>query len=241
MKLFVTDYDGTLFTDDRHIKDSIRLLKKLRNNNFLIVISTGRSYPSIKNQVDTYNIPYDYLSCADGSIIYDNKDNIAVFYSMNTDIIKPFQDFYQNLNFEEIQHSYPEGYSNVLKENNNKLLGINVCMSTVNYTKEIVDSFLKMGKSYPNYSFLNYMHPNFSYLCIKPKGVSKSSAIEYLKNKYTIDKENIFVIGDADNDFEMIRDYNGYAMNSSCKKVLDIAKKSYESIDNFIIDILKGV
>lgn len=238
MKLFVTDYDETLYVDDEKIKENNKALKRLQKSDFIVVISTGRSYPSIKNQVDIHNISYDYLSCADGSILYDKDGNIIESFFLNNEIIKPFQEFYKNLNFEEIQFSYPEGYSNILKEDNSKLLGINVCISTLNYTKEIVDSFIDMSKDYPEYNFLNYMHPNFSYLCIKPKGISKSKTIRCLMDRYNIHLEDVYVIGDSYNDYEMIRDYSGVAMNTSCKEVLDIAKKNYKSVRDYINDIL---
>lgn len=238
MKLFVTDYDGTLFINDKDIKNNNTMLNKLQKHDFKVIISTGRSYPSIKNQVDIYHIPYDYLSCADGSIIFDKNGNIIKLFLMNQEIIKPFQDFYNKLNYEEIQFVYPEGYSNILKEDSN-LLGINICLSTINYTEKIVNDFIKMSKEYFHYNFLNYMHPNYSYLCVKPKGITKSSAIKYLMEMHHIDKNDIYVIGDADNDLEMIRDYEGACMNTSCKEVLKISKKSYKSVHDYIADILK--
>lgn len=240
MKLFITDYDGTLYKNDLELKENINMLKKLQNNNFKIVISTGRSYPSIKNQVDIYNIPYDYLSCADGSIIYDNKDNIVALFSMEKKVVKPFEKFYRNINYEEIQFVYKEGYSNILKDDD-ELLGINVCISTVNYTKEIVNKFIKMSKDYPNYNFLNYMHPNYSYLCIKPKGITKSSAIKCLMDINNIATNDIYVIGDSYNDYQMVKDYHGVCMNSSCNEVLKIANKSYKRVKDYIIDILKEI
>ena len=239
MKLFVTDYDGTFYTDDKSIKDNIIMLERLQKNDFKIMISTGRSYPSIKNQIDIYHIPYDYLSCADGSIIYGKDNNILKMYVIDSKIIKPFEDFYRNLDYEEIQFSYSNGYSNLLKKDDNRLLGINVCISTNNYTKKIVDDFLKMKKKYSKYHFLNYMHPNFSYLCIKPKGIDKSSTITYLKKTNNIKNKDIYVIGDSYNDYEMIKKYHGVCMNSSCVDVLNISKKIYSSVSDYIKDILK--
>ena len=237
MKLLVTDYDGTLFINELDLKNNINYLnmwKKLGNK---IMISTGRSYPSIKNQVDIYNIPYDYLSCADGSIIYDKDGNILEMFIMDSKIIKDFQKFYNNLNYEEIQFVYPTGYSNKLINITN-ILGINICISTQNYTKEIVDSFILMSKDYPDYSFLNYMHPNFSYLCVKPNGINKSSTINYLKNNLGINDNNIYVIGDSDNDYEMIKNYGGVAMNTSCQSVLNIATRVYSSVSEYIEEII---
>lgn len=238
MKLFITDYDDTLYRNDDEINENIEKLKELQKNNFLIIISTGRSYPSIKMKVNEYQIPYDYLSCADGSIIYDNHGNIVKQFTINNEIIPVMKNFYQNLNYEEIQFSYPRGYQN-LPDNTNDLLGINICFSNDNYNQKMEKEFLALEKSYLNYSFLAYAHPHYSYLCVKPKNVSKSYAISYLKEKWHIRMSDIYVIGDSSNDLEMIKDFHGVGMNNACQEILNIAKKTYNSVSEFIKDILK--
>ena len=238
MKLFVTDYDGTLFVDEISIKDNIRMLLELQKRNYKVVINTGRSYPSIKNQLDMYSIPYDYIICADGSLLYDNIGNVMRMYEMDEEIIEPFKKFYQEIHYEEMQFVYKEGYSNILRSIKG-LLGINICLSTINYTNNIVNDFIRMSKEYPRYNFLNYCHPKYSYLCIKPKGVSKSFSIEYLRKKYHILKKDVHVIGDASNDYEMIRDFDGVCISKSTPEILAIAKKHYKNIDYYINDLLQ--
>ena len=85
------------------------------------------------------------------------------------------------------------------------------------------------------------MQPDFTYLCVKPKGITKSSAIKYLMEKHNLTINDIYVIGDSYNDFEMIRDYNGVFMTSSYPEVLEIAKKSYKSVRDYIYEILKEI
>ncbi len=239
MKLFVTDYDNTLYLNDFDIKKNIKSLKALQKRDFIILISTGRSYPSIKNQIDNYKIPYDYISCADGSIIYDNKGNIIDMFIMDNDIIDAIQNFYKNLPFEEIQFSYKEGYSNILIDINN-LLGINICLSNDNYNKTLKEQFLKLKKIYPNYNYLVYTHTHFSYLCVKPINVSKSYSTAILSKKLNIDKKDIYIIGDSSNDLEMIRDYNGVGMINSCQEILKIVHKTYSCVSDYIKDILNN-
>ena len=237
MKLFVTDYDDTLYTNDISIKENIKKINELRENDFIMMIATGRSLPSIKNEVKEKNIPYDYLSCADGSIIYDKEDNIVYASYLDREIIKTFEDFYKDLNYEEIQFSYVTGYSNILKDD--KLLGINVCLSTKLYNKEIEKKFFKLKETYPNYNYLAYTHPNYSYLCIKPKGISKAYSINVIKNKLNIKKKDIYVIGDSSNDIEMINEFNGVSMTNSSLEVLKIVKKTYSEVSDYINEILK--
>lgn len=238
MKLFVTDYDGTLFTDEVSIKENIKYLKELQKKNTKIVIDTGRSYPSIMIQLKLYNIPYDYIICADGSILYDNNGNVIKLYEMNEEIIEPYRNFYKDINFEEMQFAYKEGYSNILRSIKG-LLGINVCIATKNYTKELEEKMFNMNKLYPDYSFFSYSHPDFSYLCVKPKGITKATLITYLMNEYNINKKDIYVIGDSDNDYGMIKEFDGVAMTMSYPKILEISKKTYNSVSDYIKDILK--
>lgn len=238
MKLFVTDYDDTLFTDEVSIKENNMYLKELQKNDTKVIVNTGRSYPSIKHQLDTYFVPYDYVICADGSIIYDNDGNILKLYEMDDKIIEPFKKFYQEINFEELQFVYKEGYSNILTSIKG-LLGINVCIANKNYAKEIFNKLNKMNDIYPQYSFLSYAHPEYSYLCVKPKGINKATPISYLMDIYHIDKKDVYVIGDSENDVEMIKEYNGVAMVISHPRVLEVARKTYNSASDYIKDILK--
>lgn len=237
MKLFITDYDGTLFTSEESIKKNILKLKELQKNDFIIVISTGRSYPSIKEQIKMYNIPYDYLTCADGSVTFDNKGNLVNCYKIDKDIVKPFMDYYKDLNYEEIQFSYTDSYQNQYNENKD-LLGINICISTRLYTEKLVKSFYKLKKKYRQFNYLAYSHPNYSYLCVKPVNISKSSAVSFLAKELNIKKHDIYLIGDSSNDLEMLKDFKGVCMTNSYPDILKNIKKRYNEVSDYIDDIL---
>ncbi len=237
MKLFVTDYDETLYTTDEEIRENIKKIKKLQENDFLFVIATGRSFPSIKNQTKLFKIPYDYLITSDGSIIYDKDDNIVKMFDIDKESVTLMKNFYGKLNYEEIQFSYKEGYQNIYDEENT-LLGINICMSNRIYNEKLEKNFLKLKRKYPKYNFLAYRHTNYSYLCIKPKNVNKSFAINYLKDLYDIKKKEVYVIGDSSNDIEMIHDFKGAAMASSYPDVLRVTKKRFKKVSDYIDSII---
>ena len=55
MKLFVTDYDGTLFTDELNLTINRKKIMELHQLGFIIIISTGRCFKSIKKQMERYN------------------------------------------------------------------------------------------------------------------------------------------------------------------------------------------
>src|SRR5574344_1034320 len=76
MKLLVSDYDGTLKPDIKNLYLNIEAIKRFKEKGNTFMISTGRSFVSIKKEITKYNIPYDFLSCNDGAILFDNNDNI---------------------------------------------------------------------------------------------------------------------------------------------------------------------
>lgn len=242
MKLFVTDYDNTLYVNDDEIKVAIKELEKIRKKDYKVVISTGRSIPSIKKEVIKHNIPFDYLSCADGSLIYDNNFNLIKEHHMDKEIIKEIPALIKNITYEEIQYSYDTGYENYLDLSKN-ISSINIVIFENCYNKEMQKRWKDLQERFPTYNYLNYKHfysvtkSYIYYLCIKHKDVSKSKGIEFLANYLNIDKKNIFVIGDSDNDYEMIRDFNGVCVEGSTDNIKSVSKKVYEKISDYLKEL----
>ena len=69
--------------------------------------------------------------------------------------------------------------------------------------------------------------------------INKSTPIEYLKAKYKIASDNIYTVGDHINDFEMIRDYNGYAMKWAKSEIKEVASNSCFMVASLIKKIGK--
>lgn len=242
MKLFVTDYDNTLYVNDEEIKEAIKELERIRKKDFKVVISTGRSIPSIKKEVIKHNIPFDYLSCADGSLIYDNNYNLLKEHHMDKEIIKEIPNLVKNITYEEIQYSYDTGYENYLDLSKN-ISSVNIVIFENCYNNEMRKRWIDLQKRFPTYNYLNYKHfysvtkSYLYYLCIKNKDVSKSKGIEFLANHLNINKEDIYVIGDSDNDYEMIRDFNGVCVTNSTDQIKQVSKCVYKKISDFLKEL----
>ena len=237
MKLFVTDYDNTLFINEESLKENIKKLKELQQNNYYVVISTGRSLPSIKEKIQNYNIPFDYLTCADGSIIYDKNYQLIKFYEIKKDIINEIINFKNNVLYEEMQIAYKNGYSNIL-DSNKEIAGINIVIHNNNINNKTLNLFNKLKEKYPNYNYLIYNHIPYSYFCVKQKDVSKAMGIKFLKNYLKINDNDIFVIGDSDNDLEMLKEFNGVCVANSTDNVLKLCKRKYNNVSDYINQLL---
>ena len=242
MKLFVTDYDNTLYVNDEEIIETIKELNELKKRNVKIMISTGRSLPSIRSEIKKHHIPFDYLSCADGSIIYDQDYNLLKIYPISQKIIKEIKNLTKNINYEELQISYIDGYSNIL-DLTKQISSINIVVHHKNYTKQLEDKFNNLKINYPNYNYVIYSHyfnninSYLYYMCIKKNKVNKAMSIKYIANKLKISKKDIYVIGDSDNDIEMIKEYNGVCVSNATDLIKNNSQKIYNKISDYIKEI----
>ena len=161
---------------------------------------------------------------------------------MEKDIIKEIPNLIKNVTYEEIQYSYDTGYENYLDLTRN-ISSINLVIFEKYLTKELRDKWEDLKKRFPNYNYLNYKNfysvtqSYIYYLCIKNKDVSKSKGIEFLANYLNIDKDDIYVIGDSDNDYEMIYDYHGVCVENATDSIKKISKHIYKKISDYLKEL----
>lgn len=237
MKLIVCDFDGTYFTNEENIKKNNKLINYFRKNNYLFMLSSGRSFKSLKDMTKKYHIKYDYLSCCDGSILYDNKDKIIIKYYLDSKIINQFLKLKTFATIEKIQYSYEDDYYSQLKDE--ELIGLNYVIKNENISKKFLKEYNYLKKNNPNFDFLIYEHNNITYFCLKNRDINKSSTIDYLKQLLDIDYKNIFVLGDNDNDYVMLLKYNSYYIGDVKNKIKKVCIKGYNEVYEFLNELKK--
>ena len=236
MKLLVSDFDSSFYTDDINILKNIKKLKKFMNNN-LFMLSSGRSFNSLKSMCLKYNICYDYLSCCDGSILYDKNDNILVKYNLDESILNEFLSLKELVNYIEIQYSYPDNYYNSYV--NNDIIGCNIVVLNENINDNFLTKLRKLQDKYKSYDFLIYDHSGITYFCLKNKGINKSTTIKYLKDLLNLTKNNIYTVGDSENDYQMLKDFNGYYIGCVNNRIKDVCIKGYNQVYELLDDLEK--
>lgn len=233
-KLLISDYDNTFhvyydsllenkikFKNDKIFYDESNMINKVnkfRNNN-LFCINTGRSYNSLKGV--SPNLTYDFLICNNGCEIYDSQDNLLNYECMNTTDIKLINEFNFNQNC-EVKKYYPK---NIFDED--KLLAVSIKCTNKDYFDEIVDYFstnLIETKCY-------YLFPKIRLVNNK---INKNSAIDFLIKRNYISKDNIYVIGDDDNDLPMLKNYNSATMKWCSSNIEKLNLNKYDNIIDYI-------
>ena len=238
MKLLVSDFDGTYFRDLDSLEKNNKEIKKFREKGNLFMLSSGRSFKSLKEVSKKYKIEYDFLSCCDGSILYDNKDNILIKFDLDMNILNDFLKLKKYAKIERIQYSYPNDYYK--RFHGKTLIGCNLVIRNECVTDLFFKKYKEMEEYYPKYDFLVYKHDDVTFFCLKNKGINKSSTVKFLEEKYNIPYQDIYTIGDNENDYYMLKYFNGYYVGNPDERIKNVSLKGFQEVADLLKEIEKS-
>ena len=73
MKLFVSDYDMTIYIHEKIDKTVFDAISKWRDAGNIFAIATGRNKFSIFEHIDRHSLAFDYLIANNGALIFNDK------------------------------------------------------------------------------------------------------------------------------------------------------------------------
>lgn len=215
MKLLSSDYDNTLNSINYDLKFNLIFLRKFMANGNLFLLNTGRPFKSIKGEIDKFDIPFDYLSCNDGNILFDA--NYRVIYSASLE-----ENLHNSLL--SLRHQF-DVQVNVVRYLEN-ILEFEIIVPCAN--EKFLLYLQKIMLQYKKYYGVNLHYKAFKKngndcLYLYSADYHKSRPIQVVSSLEGIKNSDIYAIGDNSNDYEMIRDYNGYVMSWAKPDVKEIA------------------
>ena len=226
-KILISDYDGTFYQNDLDIKKNIDKVNEFRTLGNLFVLATGRSYVDLKQKIDKYEIPYDYLILNHGALLLSKDLEIIKVFTLDKELSDSILDYANN---------NKDIYDVVL---------INTFKKRVDDTSNVVKIMLKLYSYEKAFEVKNYIDESYtnirSYLVrdedyylveIVSSEASKSFMIEKILEKEKIVKKNVFTIGDGINDIDMIKNYNGYRVKNSYMELSSITNKVVDSVSD---------
>lgn len=237
MELLVSDYDGTYTTGKFSMLLNTRTIRKFIDNGNAFVLSSGRSYKSLEFETKINDIPYSYLATCDGSFLFDKDGNNLMYNKMPDDIVREINPIINIGAHKQIEYIHEKSYDpyHIMGTD---IAGVSFIIDKLKITDEFKNEYAKIRESHPELSFIVYNWQDEYYFMIKPKNITKSTPIAELGKILQVSKSQIYTIGDNSNDYEMIRDYNGYMIGSD-PKLQDVALKKYNSVHELINDINK--
>lgn len=211
-KIIFFDVDGTLMDHHGfHIPEStINTLHKLKKQNYLLCIATGRSLDSLQRTPILDLIEWDGLICNNGQIVLDRDNNILFKSIFNPSTITRFIEIATNLNFPVVVKCSDRFITMEPDQNaidvhalfNNPIPRIST------YNNQDVDAMIIYAPNHYDYSDfkelddINIIPCAFNYAEVSLHGITKASSIKYLLKHYNLDSYIAF--GDSPNDIEML-------------------------------------
>lgn len=243
MKYFIFDLDDTLLNNNKEVTDyTLKGINILKNNDFIIVINTARSFSAT---LDVANIiKPDYLICNAGAVIYDKDYNLIFKKTISIqdtneiiDLIKASNDV-KNFSIQTIKTLYTKDIkytqNNPIATYNdfiNKLDEESVKILIASYDHKKWES---VALKY-NYEIERYFNGIWCRISPSNKYLGNLSLFKLLNDNNPLD----YVFGDDSGDILMIKNaYKGVLMKNSKLTNLDLNISSYTNEEDGVIKFM---
>ena len=210
MKLLVTDYDGTMYYEKQDLKtlrENIEALKQFKKQN-MVVIATGRPFTSIKKEIDTYDIPYNYIISSNGACLFDQDNSPIYTQTIKQEIIQKTVAYLQKLPYIS-KIKLIDIYGN---ETNNLENVIQI------YVEIKISGIYELKRIKQELEFLD--NNQFFNMCYFFNQTDKIDGIKRIQELHNIESKDIYTIGNDTNDLLMLKEYNGYRVPYSYPRII---------------------
>lgn len=228
MKILASDFDNTIYylDDKEKNKKNVSAIKKFINQGNIFCIITGRNYSDLKKLLNENDIPYSYLVCEDGAKIFNNMD-----YCIDTILLdrNTIEEIIPILEENNCDYYLDDGY------NKTEYLE-DVVKIVINCTDEKEkERMVKIIKDKINV----HIYASRTHVNIINKVVNKENALKKLFNLEELNINLLKVIGDNDNDYEMLKAFNGGVIKEHHKILDSLNKPEYETLADYIEELMK--
>lgn len=227
MKLIASDFDGTIFIDEKIKTEDIKAIRDFQDKGNLFGIVTGRTYHSLFVLIEGKMDP-DFVIANNGSHIFvkNGKGMTEILkYSLDRRKIEKVIDFYGRKFPTRIFTDKDRAVEKIadLREGEEIL-------SLAIYSDNMLENSFQEDLSF---------HKSIGVTDVINSAVSKQTGIEFIKDFYGFDKE-IIAIGDDFNDIEFLSNTSlsyslDYVTNEEVRKVCNFSVRSVaELLSNLI-------
>ena len=244
-KLLATDLDGTLLKNDKTVSNyTINKVHEMINEGHYFVVATGRPFFRITKILKQLDIISDkiYCICNNGGLII-STDGTKVLYEENMPHEHAVELINLAIKYDVNMLVYQKDYINTdhldecvtilngeprlrlidgTKEDLKKIP--NVCKIVYNGTHEKLLEFKSKVPSKILEKY-NFVFSGLDFLEVNNKTIDKGVAINRLAQILDIDENNIYAVGDEENDLAMLKScINGCCVSNANPKLKEISK-----------------
>lgn len=255
MKVAASDYDGTLFREDRIAKSDAEAIKKWREAGHKFGVVSGRDHGMLVPQLQHYGVGYDYLACNNGGIICTADGKVLWEAEIAPEMLAALtqlplvrKSFHFSLSAADrtyLCHA-SEGTWVIREAKQWDFPIVNIEESEVGHLPQTIHQFA-LGFTNPEDAFaasdevnakfgdVVHAYPNRCAVDITPKEISKEQAIDHTLSLMGWQGAEIFAIGDEVNDLPMIEAFHGYTVTTARDAIKAKARCAYDSVGAMLL------
>ena len=211
--LLVSDINS-FNSNERYIFDkNVSKLEEWMKKGNTFMLCSNNDATRLSKKLKVLDIPVDYISCSNGSYLFDRNWNLISKKTFNPMVFKKIKVFENNPSIKNIQYATTWNF----KGNEVGLREVSSIHMEIN--KESVDTkFLDTWKKFRmenDYSYYLYYHDRRLFYVIKPKDSSRVNNIRYLERNTPFLKSDIYVDANGIENYLDIKDYNSFIIGDN--------------------------
>lgn len=229
MKVLASDFDNTIYFLDNPAttEKNVETIKKFIAQGNIFCLITGRTYIEVKKDLEKIGLPYTYLICGDGAMLFDSTDYCLQMIGLNKDIVEKTISILKKENYVPYLE---DGYN--ITTNFNDCIKVSAEYDNKDHAKKVVD---RINEELDVYAYASRKHIN-----VNNKLNDKKQALLRVAEIADISPCDINVIGDSINDYEMLEAFKG-AVIKKHNSVLDkLELPEYENFYEYVEDLLNS-
>ena len=221
IKLIATDMDGTLLDDNKQLpKNFDNIVKRLFNKNIRFVISSGRSYCTLKKQFS------EYLDDMTFSVLPKETVKEVVRFCREHDLMVLLcgrNGTWNNAKNESQNKEVRSYYVNQVNMKDLTLVNDDIFKIAVFEESGIEnDGYVKLAERFGD--DFNVQLSGKYWTDIMNKGVTKGTALRTIENRIGVRYEETMAFGDYLNDVDMLNNsYYSFAMSNAHESIKKVA------------------
>lgn len=229
MKILGSDFDNTIFflDDAETTKKNVEAIKKFMKDGNIFCLITGRTYMEIKEELLRLELPYNYMVCGDGALIFDNFDYCLKHVKLEKHLVE-----------RTVEILKENGYDPYLEDGYNITTNPDDCIKiSAEYIKDKADGERVaelIREELPVYTYASRAHVNVN----NPQN-NKRQAVLNLSEIASLNPKEFHVIGDSINDYEMLEAFDGAVVKKHNTVLDQLHLPEYDSVADYIEELCK--
>lgn len=229
MKILVSDIDSSISSTMNN--ELVSAINDFVSKGNMFIIATDKSINYIADSLALIDVNCEYYICNDGAVIFDRYFNVLFRKDIRQDVVRPIINMLDD--DDNILEIFVDTSHGFVKDPNAFANGI----VARPYDKLKAEALLnKVVLQYPSV----HGNVNDNWLNIIDIDVNKCKALDYIKDTYRLNSDDIYVFGKDNTDLDIIKKYHGIIDINASEDLKTYANIEYNNLKE-VIDYLMNM